>query len=309
MKKCNILFKRGIQYIIRLFYDFVSFFQSNKVFIAAYVQCQGNDVIHSNWGDDINKFFIESISDLNVKILGISYIHKHLPVFKYSCIGSILGTYPGNRWIVWGSGCISENDVLRRTPERICSVRGPLSRNLLLNQGIECPPVYGDPALLISRYYRPQVSVQYEIGIIPHYLDMDNPLIEEIQKLLPQVLIIKMKGYGHWHDIPDQICSCKRIASSSLHGLIVADSYGIPNVWIRLSDKVKGGSFKYLDYFGSVGRKESHPLDIFTIEDFVNLIKNGKFSIAPFIDFNAIKDACPFNSHLKDFQYNDNFHG
>ena len=46
-----------------------------------------------------------------------------------------------------------------------------------------------------------------------------------------------------------QINSCKFILSSSLHGLIFADSYNIPNHKIIISDKIIGGDYKYKDYY------------------------------------------------------------
>jgi pyruvyltransferase len=34
-----------------------------------------------------------------------------------------------------------------------------------------------------------------------------------------------------------------------LHGLVFADSLGVPNKWIYLTDKLAGGSFKFHDYY------------------------------------------------------------
>jgi len=89
------------------------------------------------------------------------------------------------------------------------------------------------------------------------------------------------------------------ILSSSLHGLIVADSYGIPNAWVRFSDNISGGSFKYLDYFASVGRDVQEPVRIESSEDLdATLQDESLFTVAKNIDFESIINACPFKEHF-----------
>jgi pyruvyltransferase len=50
----------------------------------------------------------------------------------------------------------------------------------------------------------------------------------------------------------DDIASCDAIASSSLHGVITANAYGIPAAWLEFSSKIGGDGMKYIDYFQSV---------------------------------------------------------
>lgn len=55
-----------------------------------------------------------------------------------------------------------------------------------------------------------------------------------------------------YKDVIDQIAQSKLIISSSLHGVILADAYGVPSVWYR--GLGKDIDFKYRDYYGSTGR-------------------------------------------------------
>ena len=93
--------------------------------------------------------------------------------------------------------------------------------------------------------------------------------------------------------VVDQICSCKYIASSSLHGIIAADAYNVPSLYIKFSDKVKGKGFKFRDYFGSVGGSDTEPqlyLKKLMVDDIYRSISNYKIDI----DLNELLDVCPF---------------
>lgn len=286
----------------RLCSDIAYLFDPNKLFVYSWMKYEGVKMLNNNWGDDINKYFIESISKFKVKDITPSLLFKLLPVKGYSCIGSIIGDFKAANYEVWGSGVIKENHELKSIPQKVHSVRGPLTRKELLKNGIQCPENYGDPALLISRYYRKIVDKQYLWGIIPHYTDEDNPTIIEFCKNHPDVLLISMRNYKDWHEIPDKIMNCHRIMSSSLHGLIIADSYGVKNVWLRFSDEIKGGDFKYQDYFQSVGRKVDGPIFINKPQDLEKIIIEDKTSRANNINFKSIFDACPFRKDLVDYR-------
>lgn len=50
----------------------------------------------------------------------------------------------------------------------------------------------------------------------------------------------------------DEICQYEKVISSSLHGIILAEAYGISAVFFRGLHKTV--DFKYLDYYHSTGR-------------------------------------------------------
>ena len=114
------------------------------------------------------------------------------------------------------------------------------------------------------------------MGIIPHVVDLHHPVIEEIRgKYADEILIIDLAHYKKWTDVIDQICSCERILSSSLHGLIVSDAYQVPSCWIELSGNISGGYFKFFDYASSVERDFNKPSRIVKVADIADLVNHA----------------------------------
>src|SRR5690606_11417433 len=116
----------------------------------------------------------------------------------------------------------------------------------------------GDPALLLPKLYMPNSELRkYKIGIIPHYVDKNNDFFNRAVPDWIKVIDIENPNYK---DFVDDLIGCEVVISSSLHGLIIADAYGIPSVWARFSNMIYGGDFKFHDYFLSVGREVNSPV-------------------------------------------------
>ena len=237
-----------------------------KVAKYAYYRCSsviivngylGPSLSNNNFGDDINIPLLKALTGKKVIALsdtGLTFIPHLL------CIGSVIGRL-NRESRIWGSGAMFENQTLSSHPRKVYAVRGKYTREYLIRQGISCPEVYGDPALLLPLIYPPCLLKKYHIGIIPHYSEYDIPHVMAFRNSHPEILCIKMRGYSSWQEVIDQIVSCDYIISSSLHGLIVSDAYGIPNVFAKFSNLVEGGTFKYRDYFSGVNRIFEEPLD------------------------------------------------
>lgn len=229
----------------------------DKILLNVWMQLSKDNVMHSNFGDDLNYYLMKSLTNKHIFNLSNILVKNKVNILA---VGSIIESHTNKDSIIWGSGAMYGGDKrLIEHPRKVLAVRGPLTREYLLAQGIACPEVYGDPALLLPKIYAPQVCKKYKLGIIPHYVDIDSEKLDSLRND-PEVKIINLRGYDDWKKVIDSICECEFVVSSSLHGLIISDSYGIPNQWIRLSDKISGGNFKYLDYFMSVGRDTSKPL-------------------------------------------------
>ena len=239
-----------------------------------------------NWGDALNKVMIERISGKTCQWVNTNDGNTQE---KHIVLGSIL-QWADEHTILWGPGFIGDDRRLSKKPKKICAVRGPLTREIILAQGYTCPEVYGDPALLYPRLYNPtNIIKKHKIGVIPHYIDADSPWIARLRRNGVKIINI----LDPINKVVDEILECERIAASTLHGIIAADAYGVPSTWIKLSDKVIGNGFKFRDYFMSVGRKDREPLVInetTRLKEVYDKFYNYKIDI----DLNKLWDACPF---------------
>lgn len=245
-------------FLYKFCYSCIRFFR-NDILISGWLYPVKFKFPHNNFGDDINVPLIEEISGRHVSILYNMLFCKREHLLP---IGSIIEGYCNKYSIIWGSGALYGKEPLKELPRKVCAVRGKYTRDYLMQQGIECPEIYGDPALLLPMIYAPMCQKKYKLGIVAHYSNFEQPHVQEFSKRHPEVRFIKMRGYESWKSVIDEFCSCEMIASDSLHGLIVSDAYKIPNVWVQLSSKgLLGGFFKFKDYFSGVGREYKTPVD------------------------------------------------
>lgn len=166
-------------------------------------------------------------------------------------LGSLLQDLPENyNGYIVGSGLIS--DISRKFPyAKILALRGELTRSRI---GAAQNTPLGDPGLLAPRLINGSYHKKFILGIIPHYVDKnDYRIMSVLQRYQNDVIIIDVQKNPK--NVIKLISQCSNIISSSLHGLITADSLGIPNSWIILSDKIIGNGFKYLDYASAINRK------------------------------------------------------
>jgi pyruvyltransferase len=241
-----------------------------------------------NFGDILNPVLLRALTGKSILNVSARYYQKeHL-----LAIGSILDRATSNS-IVWGSGFISEQSVFLEKPKKIYAVRGPKTRDKLIGFGIDCPEIYGDPALLMPYVYQPKKTIdkKYKVGIIPHIVDKDIAWLKQFSSS-DDIKIIDVQNPNPFKVI-DSILECEKVISSSLHGIIVSDAYNIPSIWVKFSNNLQGGSFKFIDYFLSVKRQVKEPL---LVDPSVTLNKvMQKFTLND-IDINIKKllDCFPF---------------
>lgn len=271
---------------------FLPYKKSDMLIVNAWMNQKGDAVEHNNLGDELNFFLLGELTGKKIVNYKDVYTQKKI---NYVCIGSVVDSLANEDSVIWGAGMIEEDRIVRTPPKRVCAVRGPQTRRCLLSQGIDCPKIYGDPALLLPLVYPIKCNRKYEIGIVPHVDDFNDPKVKELSTQFDSVKIIKMGGYAQWTDVVDDICSCEYRISSSLHGLIIADAYNIPNVWVEFSDRVVGNGFKFYDYFQSVGRGDVvSPVRISSATSVAEIMDNKKMWHVD-INIERLLSVCPFD--------------
>jgi hypothetical protein len=193
-----------------------------------------------NFGDILTPIILEHY--------GYKVVHTMMDnEAEYISVGSI-AKLARKGTTVLGSGTMRSSDKLDPAANWRW-VRGPLTRDLVIKNGGQCPEIYGDPALLLSRIVSPATEKKYQIGIAPHYVDY-----ELAKQQYPDLPVINLLNADP-REVIKQITQCEKIISSSLHGIIAAHAYGIPAAWVKLSDKISGDDTKFYDHHESVGLK------------------------------------------------------
>lgn len=188
-----------------------------------------------NFGDDINPGFFRRLAGLSTRFAA----YRSQPHVLGA--GSIL-EHAGRVSVVCGAGFLRPPARPMAMPARLVSVRGELSRRAFPQAG---DVLLGDPLVLVSEFVSRQ-QPQHRFGLVPHVLSMDRWRAWNS----PRLRIIDPAA-SPWSVIRE-IADCEVVLSQSLHGLIVADALGIPNVWVAPSDDMAGGRFKFDDYFSTL---------------------------------------------------------
>ena len=250
-----------------------------------------------NAGDLLNKDLVEKLS--GKQVVCSKMYNADMIAIGGALVGLQYGKDPKRRLLqkllrlvygkkplyVWGSGFFkNDNDNgLYRTNVQVCALRGALSREKLSGLTGETYDVpLADAGLLSNLFVDENPGKEYEVGIIPHFSQKDEPRFQALKESFSSACVIDIQQEPAV--VINQIARCRYILSSSLHGLIFADGLGIPNLHILGELTLKGGNFKFEDYYSSFGvtdepwiLEEGFP----TVADIENRYK---------IDFKAVQE-------------------
>jgi pyruvyltransferase len=235
-----------------------------------------------NFGDELSRIIVE----LMLARRGRTLLDEARKPTRLLCIGSILhAAREGD--VVWGSGRNGKTNPAFHTFEKldVRAVRGPRTRAFLLERGIPTPEIYGDPALLLPILTgdRFKTAARKGIGLVPNLND-----VERFAELAPPGAVL-IDPRQSWSVCVRQITACDSIVASSLHGLIIAEAFGIPAQYVATE---KEHPFKYMDYFEGTGRP--HVRIASSVEEGLKADGHPK----PDIDLDALMGAFPYDLWL-----------
>ncbi len=210
---------------------------------------------YSNFGDALGPWIVRRLTGRSV----VNGMRAAPEARTLASVGSIVGYLSRDCVDIWGSGLqrplrAPEVERLRSLRDvRVHAVRGELTRRELVDKlGWEVPAILGDPGLLMPRLYQPQLAASDDrVALVAHqwhaahFRDAHSEDIHCVDvRHSPEQVV-------------DEIASSRVCLSTSLHGIVIAQAYGVPWVWLHVEDSgLRGGRFKYDDFFTVLDRSQ-----------------------------------------------------
>ena len=190
-----------------------------------------------NFGDQLTPFLFE-------EILGVRLVRTNENEAPLFCCGSIVELIPDNfNGYVLGSGAMYAKTRKDLSRAKVLALRGKLTQ-AACNVG---PTVLGDFGLALRRIVPRNLHPVNEIGETPHHIIFEA---KQNHGTGGFVIDVCLKPW----EVVERVASCRKIVSSSLHGLVLADALGIESMWVP-DGRVNGDGFKFRDYASAFGEE------------------------------------------------------
>lgn len=226
-----------------------------------------------NFGDALSPVMVALVSGRSIR-----RVPTKSNALRMGAVGTIGHGFSGGEVWFWGTGCSNWKNPSAKAEERVpftvpdksrfvvAATRGPVSERLLAGPDGRKPGVYGDPVWLLPQFYRPTIKKKWKLGVILHLselkdrspvavphdgmrrFDIPAEFAADVH-LITTCTPISMQSIG---DKIDEILSCERIVSTSLHGIVIAESYGIPCLYFSPHGAAIGPEEKLLDPNGTL---------------------------------------------------------
>lgn len=257
--------------------------------LARYVRENGH--VPLSWAGSTMKMDYLNIGDALSPVMvallagvGVERIPTRSKSLRMGCVGTIGHGFSGGEVYFWGTGSsLTANPSAPKAEQRpfailpdsrfiVTATRGPVSERILTGGKEGSVGVYGDPVWLLPRFYKPERSCKWKLGVIVHLSELSDRETEAhvreelIRYRIPAALAedvhiintVSPIGVGAIKDKLDEILACERLVSTSLHGMVFAESYGIPCLHFAGHGEKQGLQECLLD--------ENSPLDLRVID-------------------------------------------
>ncbi len=191
-----------------------------------------------NWGDGLTPLLL-------ARFAHVEAFWAERESAEVVAVGSILGNIMGP-WFkgsILGAGKLFQQQTVPPNAT-VLALRGPLSA-----KGVRGSFALGDPGLLADELVQIETK-RYELAIVPHW--SDGVLVHDARFIRYNHVVI----HPSWHPLTviRLIAESRKVVSSSLHGIILADALGIPRRFEPTADwRLEGGDFKLRDHNAAVG--------------------------------------------------------
>lgn len=236
----------------------------------------------ANLGDALSAVVVSVMSGLPIKPASFNQ-----PVERLAAVGTIGHAQRNARVHLWGTGFdlsrnsagnVSGYHVPDDTTLIAHAVRGRQTAKGLRALGVDVPEVYGDPVWFLPRIFPLEgLRKRKELGVIVHISELQEArLTAKVKSSLKRYKIpasladdiVIINTYTEptveaFERKVREIAECKRILSTSLHGLVIAETYNIPCAWFSTRqgqsdflpfDGPQPIDHRMVDFYSGVGR-------------------------------------------------------
>ncbi|MCK0197009.1 polysaccharide pyruvyl transferase family protein [Ancylobacter sp. 6x-1] len=214
--------------------------------------------------------FGDALSPVMVALVSGKPVHRvptKATTPRLAAVGTIGHGFAGGDVWFWGTGCSNWRNPSKPLSEReafvppagsrfhVKATRGPVSERLL-NGDTPGSGIHGDPVWLLPRFYAPPAAKKWKLGCILHLSELADremeahPHADYLRYRIPDdyrddvhlITTVTPISVDALKDKIDEIRACERIVSTSLHGMVIAESYGIPCLYFSPTGPVPGAA-------------------------------------------------------------------
>ena len=239
-----------------------------------------------NIGDTINPYIVKHLTGLD-PFFQDDYTREHL-----LAVGSVFFVAE-NTSHIWGSGILLPNTDLSRVDiTKVHAVRGHLTLQKLRDHfGTVADLPLGDPSIFADELpdvvrFQQEHTITHRVAVVPHH---DWVAHDYIRMLGRNDDVVVLSPTTDRLDFLRGIISAEYVVSQSLHGLVFAEIFGKPHVWINHRDR-SDLFFKFADWFSTTQEPIGGPI-VFG-PDLDTLLRHARLTGST-IDREALRQSLP----------------